>query len=88
MKQLSNGTRDQLYLALRLASLEEAIGRGDSMPFIADDILIEFDDERSRVALEVLAELAGKTQILLFSHHAHVAEQARELGGRVHVVDL
>jgi uncharacterized protein YhaN len=85
---LSSGTRDQLFLALRLATLEETLDRAEPMPLIADDILVEFDEERSRAALEVLADLGRKTQILLFSHHAHVAEQARELGGRAHVIDL
>jgi uncharacterized protein YhaN len=85
---LSSGTRDQLFLALRLATLEETVDRAEPMPLIADDILVEFDEGRSRAALEVLADLGRKTQILLFSHHAHIAEQARELGGHAHVVDL
>ena len=85
---LSAGTRDQLFLAIRLASLEEAMRRGESMPLIADDILIEFDDARSRATLEVLAEMGRKNQILLFSHHLHVAEIARDLNGKAAVIDL
>ena len=76
---MSEGTRDQLYLALRLATLEQHLGRGEPMPFVVDDILIGFDDQRTRVSLEVLAELSRKTQILLFTHHRRVLELAEEL---------
>jgi len=85
---LSAGTRDQLFMSLRLASLEESLALGETMPLIADDILIEFDDERTRATLEVLAEMGRKTQILLFSHHQHVAEIARELDVYATVIDL
>jgi hypothetical protein len=80
VEALSNGTRDQLFLALRLATLAASLERSETMPLVADDILIEFDDERTRATLEVLAEFGERTQILLFSHHRHVAEQARALG--------
>ncbi len=85
---LSSGTRDQLFLALRLAALEESCERGETMPWIADDLLVEFDDPRSRATLEVLARLARKNQILLFSHHAHIADIAREMGGEARLVEL
>ena len=87
---MSSGTRAQLYLALRLASLERYTGSSEPMPFIVDDILVDFDDERSEAALSALAELAKKTQVVLFTHHSQVVEQARRLGDkkRVHVHDL
>jgi uncharacterized protein YhaN len=71
---MSDGSRDQLYLSLRLAALEQHLGKGEPMPFIVDDILIGFDDNRTRVCLEVLSELADKTQVLLFTHHRRVLE--------------
>ena len=76
---MSDGTRDQLYLALRLATLEQHLGKGEPMPFVVDDILIGFDDNRTRICLAVLAELALSTQVLLFTHHRRVLEQAGEL---------
>jgi len=87
---MSNGTRDQLYLALRLASLEKYMESSEPMPFIVDDILVDFDDERSEAALNALAELAKKTQVILFTHHSRVVEQARKLEGnqQVHIHDL
>jgi uncharacterized protein YhaN len=52
------------------------------MPFVVDDILIGFDDNRTRICLEVLAELAVSTQVLLFTHHRRVLELAGELEGK------
>lgn len=77
---MSSGTRAQLYLALRLASLERYTGSSEPMPFIVDDILVDFDDKRSEAALSALAELADKTQVVLFTHHSRVVEQVRRLG--------
>jgi uncharacterized protein YhaN len=52
----------------------------EPMPFIVDDILIRFDDERARATLGVLAELAKKTQVLFFTHHALLFDFAQTLG--------
>ena len=76
---MSDGTRDQLYLSLRLATLEQHLSSGEPIPFIVDDILTGFDDNRTRVCLEILAELALGTQVLLFTHHRRVLELADEL---------
>ncbi len=73
VERLSEGTRDQLFLALRLAAIESG---GAGMPFIADDLLVNFDDRRARAALRVLAEFGATTQTILFTHHAHIAELA------------
>ncbi|MEZ4330155.1 MAG: AAA family ATPase [Myxococcota bacterium] len=88
VEALSSGTRDQLFLALRLAALMTAQGRAESMPLVADDILIEFDDERTRATLGVLADVSRSTQVLLFSHHRHVADLAGDLGEAVRIVTL
>jgi uncharacterized protein YhaN len=46
------------------------------MPFIVDDILIRFDDKRATAALQVLAELSTKTQVIFFTHHQRLVELA------------
>jgi uncharacterized protein YhaN len=74
---LSEGTADQLYLSLRIASLEEWLKRHEPVPFIVDDILITFDDKRCAAALEVLSELSSRTQVLFFTHHQHIVDMAR-----------
>jgi len=56
-----------------LAGVEEMIGRSIVLPFIADDLFINFDDERSVAGLKVLADLATRTQVLFFTHHHHIA---------------
>ncbi len=88
VEALSSGTRDQLFLALRLATLAASLERSEPMPLVADDILIEFDDERTQATLEVLARFGERTQILLFSHHRHVADLAGSLGDRARIVSL
>jgi uncharacterized protein YhaN len=75
---LSDGTRDQLYLALRLASLERLAATNDVLPLVVDDVLIHFDDDRARAALAALGELTATTQVLFFSHHRRLVELARE----------
>ena len=74
---MSDGTSDQLYLALRLASLEQRLLDGEPMPLILDDILINFDDDRSCATLKVLEALSKKTQIIFFTHHRRILELAR-----------
>lgn len=76
---MSEGSRDQLYLALRLATLEQHLSKSEPMPFVVDDILIGFDDNRTRICLEVLGELANSTQVLLFTHHRRVLELAEAI---------
>ena len=85
---MSTGTRDQLYLALRLASLEKYMESVEPMPFIVDDVLIDFDDARSQAALSALAELAERTQVILFTHHSKIVEQSKELNGSVQLHEL
>ncbi len=86
---MSDGTADQLYLALRIAAVEDYLESSNALPFIADDLFINFDDTRSAAGLKILDQLSRKTQVLFFTHHAHLVELAREtLGESVNVVRL
>ncbi len=87
---LSTGTRDQMYLALRLAALEGLIERRGAMPLVLDDLFVHFDDDRTEAGLRVLEEVAEHTQVLLFTHHRSVGEQALAAvaADRVHVLHL
>jgi uncharacterized protein YhaN len=78
---LSDGTRDQLYLALRLAALEHHIQEHEPMPLILDDLLITFDNDRAAAILSPLAGLAKRTQIFLFTHHHHLVDLCRQTLG-------
>lgn len=73
---LSDGTRDQMFLALRLASLEQRLDEGRSFPLVVDDLLLTFDDERAAAALSELARLGERTQVLFFTHHQHLVDIA------------
>jgi uncharacterized protein YhaN len=75
---MSDGTADQLYLALRLASLEQYLEHNPPLPFVVDDILLRFDDERSLATLKVLGELSQKTQVIFFTHHRHLVDLVEE----------
>jgi uncharacterized protein YhaN len=77
---LSDGTRDQLYLALRLAAIEDHVARVAPCPVILDDILIHSDDLRASAALEVLAQIAHRTQVLFFTHHSRLADLGLKAG--------
>ena len=77
--QLSEGTRDQLYLALRFVALEDFVAAGSKLPFIADDILQTFDDARARAALAALVELSQHLQVIVLTHHPHVVALAEGL---------
>lgn len=75
---MSDGTADQLYLALRLAGLEEYLANNEPLPFVVDDILIRFDDSRAAAALAALAEVSKRTQVIFFTHHRHLVQLAEK----------
>ena len=86
---MSEGTRDQLYLALRLAWLEDYASRAEPPPFLGDDLFASFDDERTAHGLKALAAIGQKVQPVLFTHHRFVVDIARrELGDAVDIVEL
>lgn len=86
---MSEGTRDQLYLALRLAYLEDYAERAEPAPFIGDDLFSTFDETRTGYGLDALAAIGERVQPILFTHHRHVADIARDrLGEAVDVVAL
>lgn len=86
---MSDGTSDQLFLALRLAALDMHLQGGTPLPFIADDLLINCDDDRAMSGFAAFVCLAGKTQVLYFTHHQHLIDLARRASDdRVHVIRL
>lgn len=85
---LSLGTRQQLYLSLRIALLMTAQDVGCAVPVLADDILVNFDADRRRSAARSLLELACMRQVLLFTCHEEVLDLLRELDSGVNVVEL
>ena len=86
---MSDGTRDQLFLALRLAALEMHIGQAHALPFIADDLFINYDDDRAKAGLEALAKLSETTQVIFLTHHEHLVPMVKAMfGGAANIVEL
>lgn len=81
--QLSRGTREQLFLALRLAWVAEHCASHEPLPVLADDVLVNFDPARSRQALAAFAELGPGSQTLYLTCQPHLADLATQVGGAV-----
>jgi uncharacterized protein YhaN len=81
VENMSEGTTDQLFLALRLAALEQSVAAGIRLPFLADDLFVNFDDQRADAGFKVLAEVAKSTQVLFFTHHPHLIAIAKSVVG-------
>ncbi|MEM7498459.1 MAG: AAA family ATPase [Pseudomonadota bacterium] len=83
---LTTGTRAQLYLALRVAAYRRFCEVAEPLPFVADDILETFDDDRASAAFRLMAEMGAAGQVLYFTHHRHLCALAEEaLGNSVQV---
>lgn len=87
-KFLSTGTCQQLYLALRIALLQCAPEVGSAIPVLADDILVNFDDDRRAGAVKALAELAKTRQVILFTCHKEVVDSFALHAGTHEVLTL
>jgi uncharacterized protein YhaN len=70
--QLSRGTAEQLYLAMRLAFVREYAKHAGPLPLVIDDILVNFDPLRGRAAILALQAIATTHQVLVFTCHPHV----------------
>ncbi len=81
---LSRGTREQLFLSLRLALVGHYARRGLAMPLVLDDVLVNFDADRAARAAAVLRDFAAAGhQLLVFTCHEHVGSIFETLGARV-----
>lgn len=76
LENVSSGTMDQVYLALRLAAAKLLQGSGSGFPLIFDDSFTQYDDERLKTALEWLASAYGG-QIIIFTCHRREAQMLR-----------
>jgi uncharacterized protein YhaN len=77
---LSRGTREQLFLSLRLALASSYARRGAPLPLILDDVLVNFDAERAKAAAAVLRDFAAAGhQLLVFTCHEHIMKLFKTL---------
>ena len=86
-REMSKGTKFQLYLALRAAAYEQVAAGGTILPFFCDDIFETFDESRTTAACGLLRQIGQTGQAIYLTHHKHVVDIARNLCGdnvRVH----
>lgn len=72
--ELSRGTQEQLYLALRFGLIEQFARTAEALPVVMDDILVNFDAERAGRAAEAIRELARSHQVIYFTCHEPTAK--------------
>jgi uncharacterized protein YhaN len=84
---LSRGTREQLFLALRLSLISLYARRGVRLPVILDDVLVNFDAPRTKAAASVLRDFSRDGhQVLLFTCHEHISKLFKSLRADVRVL--
>jgi len=85
---LSRGTAEQLYLCIRLALASEFAARSEPLPFVMDDVLVNFDPERARAVAEVVADFARSHQVLAFTCHPSTRDLLLSVYPQAGVVEL
>jgi uncharacterized protein YhaN len=87
--QMSDGTREQLFLALRIAAIERYVAASGPVPVVFDDVFLESDEPRSEQIFNVLGELAKTMQVIVLTHHRYLIELGRRaLNGQLAVHEL
>lgn len=87
-EQLSRGTREQLYLAVRLGLAQHLARQGIVLPFVMDDILVNFDPARQAAAARLVAQLAQSHQVLFFTCHPETVARLRAAAPNLRLVSI
>ena len=81
--ELSRGTREQLYLALRFGLIREFGEHAERLPVVVDEALVNFDSARARLAARAFSELARTNQVLIFTCHRPIVDMFGEYGAQI-----
>ena len=87
-QQLSRGTREQLYLALRFGLIQSMGEEAERLPVVVDEVLVNFDLERARCAAAAFVELSRTNQVLVLTCHQWIVDLFTEAAPSAAVVDL
>jgi len=87
-EKLSRGTAEQLYLSLRFGVITSCKTGSERLPVLMDDILVNFDPDRSRQAARCIGELSKKHQVIFLTCHPHVAKMLEEVSPDARVMNL
>ncbi|UCC25989.1 MAG: AAA family ATPase [Gemmatimonadales bacterium] len=80
---LSAGTREQIYLSLRLSVLDQLDRAGERLPVLLDELLVNWDPDRREAGLDLLAEVAEERQCFFFTCHPEMAGRLADRGARL-----
>ena len=84
---LSQGTREAIFLSLRLALASAYAKRGIQFPLVLDDLLVNYDAERTRAAAQVLVDYASQgRQVVYFTCHDHIRDLFHDLEADVRIL--
>lgn len=86
--QLSRGTADQLYLAVRVGLIGAMRVSGVHLPVLMDDIVVNFDADRRAGAAKAVALLAKERQVVYFTCHEETAAQLMDAAPGATRIDL
>lgn len=86
-EELSRGTAEQLYLAMRFGLIEQFSRGAEQLPVVMDDILVNFDAGRADRAAAAIRSLADRHQVIYFTCHPWTASLLDPDGGRTVVLD-
>jgi uncharacterized protein YhaN len=78
--ELSRGTREQLYLAMRFGLIDEYETRSEPLPAVMDDVFVNFDDERDAHIIEVLSQFGKQRQVIVLTCHQRSLEAYQNIG--------
>lgn len=87
LEVLSRGTREAVFIALRLALASAYSRRGVNLPLVLDDVLVNFDARRATAAARVLRDFAEMGhQVIMFTCHEHIMKIFYDIGVQVRVL--
>ena len=78
--EMSRGTREQLYLAMRFGLIDEYETRSEPLPAVMDDIFVNFDDERDERFTKILSKFGEQRQVLILTCHQRSLEAYKDIG--------
>ena len=85
---LSRGAMEQLYLAIRFGYIAAQETGPESLPLLMDDVLVNFDPERTRAAAAAILQLAQTRQIFFFTCHPELVEIFRKQDANVPIYQI
>ena len=80
VQEMSRGTLEQLYLAMRFGLIDEYESRSEPLPAVLDDVFVNFDDERDQKLIEVLNQFGQQRQVIVLTCHQRSLEAYKKIG--------